>query len=113
MILLQANTAAVIDPAAIVAALRAHQWMLVAAFAIYAVALLAKQGWLGTWFQTHLPPRALPFISPIAGILFLSSSEMIAGKPWLNALVDGLLAGFLPLIGHELVVESARGGKEL
>jgi hypothetical protein len=103
-----------VDATAFVDAFKGHQWALLAALVIYAFAALSKQGWLGTTLQAHLPKRMLPFLAPLTALLLLSTGEMIFGKiPWPTAILDGFIAGWLPIVGHQVVIESMRGGKEL
>lgn len=103
-----------VDATAIIDALKDHDWVFLGAFAIYLLVVLVKQGWLGIWLQAHLPRRTIPFVAPVTGVLFLSTTEFLFGhQPWSKALFDGLAAGFLPLIAHATIVDSARGGTEL
>lgn len=111
VVLLQATPT--IDATVILNAIKGHQLAPVVAVVLYFLAAAIKQGWLGTWLQAKLSPRFLPFLSPVAGVLSLSSVEILAGAPWLSAVVDGLMAGLGPILGHEVVVEAWRNGKEI
>lgn len=91
----------------------AHQWVLFGALVIGLFVALVKQGQLGTWLQAKMPPRFIPFFAPCIGALGLTSSEVIAGKPWQGAVVDGINAGILAVFGHQLIIEGMRNGKEL
>jgi|SRR5882672_1297511 len=105
-----------LDPALLpqlLAAWNAHAWPLVGAIVTMWLIMLAKQGWLSTWVASRLPARYLPWIAVVLGVLGTSSTEIIAGKPWVAAVVDGLMSGIGAVFGHQAFVESARGGKEI
>ncbi len=105
------------DLNAILVALAGHKWVLAVALVVGGFVALAKQGWLSAWLQAHLPKAALPYLAPVLGVLGVVSAELVAGKPWAQALTDGLSTGLSGGIGavflHEAIVEGARGGKEL
>jgi hypothetical protein len=105
------------DLNAILSALASHQWALLVALVVGGVVALAKQGWLSSWLQQHLPKAALPYLAPLLGFLGVASADIIEGKPWLQAITDGLSTGLSGGIGavflHEVVVEGARKGKEI
>ena len=102
-----------VDGAFLYKAFTQHEWALGSAVILYGLAVLIKQGWLGPWLQAKIPQRALPVIAPATSLVLLTTGEIIGGKAWPSAVFDGLLAGFLPVIGHEVVIESARNGKEI
>lgn len=105
--------AATVDPNALVDAFHNHQWALLEALGVYFFAAFCKQGWFSLWLAARIPKRALPVLVPLTGIALFWAGEVIAGKPWQAALVDGLIAGFVPVVGHAVVVDAARGGKEI
>ena len=78
-----------------------------------AIVATAKQGWLGSWIAKKLPPAALPYLALVLGTLGVASAEIIAGKPVLQALIDGFVAGMGSIVGHDTLVEGMRGGKEI
>jgi hypothetical protein len=94
-------------------AAQGHEWIVVAALVIGAIVAFAKQGWLSFWIANHLPPATRPYLAMVLGVLGLSSAELAAHVPLVRALIDGLLAGITAMAGHQLVVEGARGGKEI
>lgn len=102
-----------LDFNAIASAFSHHEWVLLGALLIYGLTTLAKQGWLGAWLQRVIPKRYIPLIAPTLGVLGLTTSEIIGHTPWPQAIFDGLSAGVLAVFGHETIVESARGGKEI
>lgn len=94
-------------------ALTARNYVLFGALAIGFLVALMKQGWVSRWLATKLPAAGLPYLSVVLGSLLVSSAEVVAGKPVKMALVHGFLAGVMAIFGHEVVIEGARGGKEL
>jgi hypothetical protein len=101
-----------IDSSLISDAIQSHQWALLAAIVLYLFTAALKQGWLGSTLA-RLPKRLIPVVPSVLGIVTLTLGELIGHRPWPMALADGLIAGFAPILGHEFIVESARGGKEL
>ena len=95
------------------AALRGGQWVFAGALFVGGFVALSKQGWLGSYIAKKLPPSALPYFSVTLGVVGLSATEIVSGKPLWPAIVDGIQAGILAVFGHETVVEGMRGGKEL
>lgn len=101
---------------AFLAAAVAHKWVLLGALFIGAFVATAKQGWLGNAMQKQLPPRWIPFLAPIYAAMTVGSTEIIAGKTWQVSLSESwgaLVAGVLAIVGHQLVIEGIRNGKEL
>ncbi len=104
------------DPSVLFTALLGHDWPVVVGFGLYWVFAFVKQGWVGTWLQAKLPARFLPLISPAIGALGAYCADLLAGQSFAaaaSAILPGVLAGILPVVGHEVVVESLRGGREL
>jgi hypothetical protein len=98
---------------ALLAALQGKQWILVGAILVGGLIALLKQGWAGAWFAKVLPPAAIPYVAVVLGAVGLSAAEVIAGKPFAQALIDGIQAGITSVFGHELLVEGIRSGKEI
>jgi len=98
---------------ALLTAIFAHNWTLTAAIVVGGVVALAKQGYLSAWLAKKLPPAALPYLSVALGVLGLGASEIVAGTPWQQAILDGIKSGILAVFGHEVGIESLRRGREL
>ena len=101
------------DLSALLSAIASKQWVVAGALIVGALVAAAKQGWLSTWLAHHLPPAVLPYLAVSLGALGLASAEVLAGKPLAQALLDGVSSGILAVFGHEVCIESLRGGKEL
>jgi hypothetical protein len=97
---------------ALLAALEGKQWVAAGALAIGLLVALAKQGWLSTKIASWLPPKYIPYEAMALGVLGVSSAEILAGKPIVAALIDGVMAGMGATAAHEIVIQSARSGKE-
>lgn len=100
-----------VDPQTILAALQAHQWLVLGGIGISLTIAVVKQRSL--WFAAHVPAWALPWMAVGLGVLGVGSTDLIAGKTWRQALFDGLASGVLAVFAHQTVVEGARGGKEI
>lgn len=95
-------------------------WLGIAALLIGAVVRLLKADRLNLALERFgakpIPKRVLPWIAVVLGVASGVIAGMQVGKTWSAALVgafEGLVAGAFAIMGHELVVESARDGKEI
>jgi hypothetical protein len=91
----------------------AHNWILFAALIIGASIALAKQGWFSAWVASKLPPRAIPSYAFALALLGAAATELIAGVPLQIALLHAFAAAAAAILGHNVVIEGMRGGKEL
>jgi hypothetical protein len=99
--------------APLLAALKDHRYAFAGAVLVNVLVTVAKQGWFSNAVASKLPARYLPFVAVGLGVLSVSSTEVIAGMPWTQALFDGLAAGVTAVFGHQAVVEASRNGKEV
>lgn len=97
----------------LVAEIIARKWIVVAAILVGGLVALMKQGWLGAWIARKLPPVALPYLAVVLGALGFSATEIVQGKPFGQAIVEGIASGMLAVFGHQTLIEGLRGGKEL
>ena len=98
---------------ALVAAVQTHAWTMVAALVVGALIAFCKQGWASKWLDAKLTPAVIPWVSYALTFLSAAAADVIAGQPWPAALQAAFLAGFVPMVGHQFVIESLRGGKEI
>ena len=101
------------NPTAIVAAFTNHQWLLLSGLSLAAVVALAKQGWLSDLIAKKLTPTVIPYYTLLLSVLSVGSADLVAGKTWQQALADAVGAAFTAIATHQLVVESARKGREI
>lgn len=94
-------------------ALAAHNYLMVVALLVATLVGLAKSGWMSAWLASKLPAIARPWVALALGALGTMSAAVVAGGDIKKALLDGLMAALAAIAGHELVVESARGGREV
>ena len=97
----------------IIAAFQAHQWVLFGALVVGGFIAFAKQGWFSAWVQSKMPSAAIPYYAMGLGVLAMMATDLSTGKTWQQAITDGLMAGMTAVFGHQLLIESARGGKEI
>lgn len=90
--------------------LLAHKWIPAAALAIGFVVRVLKSD---TVLPFQIPARARVWAAFGFGIVAGVLDKVASGDTWQNAIVGGLLAGVTSVTGHELIVESLRGGKEM
>jgi hypothetical protein len=81
-----------------------HRDAFIAAFLIGFVIRLLKDD---TVLPT-VPARARPWLSLFGGLLLGAAEKVLEGKTWEAALIDALLAGFLPM-GGDGIVKSVLG----
>jgi hypothetical protein len=98
---------------AILVALHSSQWLVAGALSVGLLVALAKSGRLSMWLAMKVPPKYLPYEAMALGVLGVGSTEVLAGKPVKVAIVDGFLSAIFAISGHDLVIEAARGGKEI
>lgn len=60
-----------------------------------------------------IPAKWRPWLAVALGILSTVVNMLATGTPLKDALAGGLVAALASISGHELLVESARGGREL
>ena len=100
----------------ILQAIAAHQWEVLGGLFVGAIVATAKQGWLGTWVQSKLPARYIPFLAPTYAALAVLAADLIANKS--IAVIEqtvgaAVVSGIISVFGHELLIEGIRNGKEL
>ncbi|WP_394849723.1 hypothetical protein LZC95_20000 [Pendulispora brunnea] len=86
-----------------------HKWVPFAALAIGAVVRVLKSDTPLPTVPTAWRPWLALGLGAVAGVL----QAVVGGTAWSKALLDGLTAALTAIAGHDLVIESLRGGKEL
>lgn len=61
----------------------------------------------------HIPSAARPLLALLLGALGGGVDMMARGTPWKDALLQGLAAAITAMVGHAVLVEGARDGKEV
>ena len=90
-----------------------HRYILFFAIVAGSVVAMTKGGWFTTWVAIHVPAWARPYLALAVAIAGTASTEIKAGVDWKRALIDGLYAAALAVLGHQTVVEGMRGGREV
>lgn len=93
----------------VIAAILAHQWLLVASLVIGLCIRASKDDVVGP----VIPSRARPYVALALGILSGVIDAAMNHKPILQALIEGLIAGGTAILGHNVFIEGVRKGKEL
>lgn len=101
-----------LDVLAIVELAHGHAWIPLAALVVGFLTRLLKteraQSWLGPLPAAHRPKVALLF-GVAAGVL----DGIANGTQWHSALIGGVLSALIAMGGHDLLIESIRGGREV
>ncbi len=61
----------------------------------------------------RIPARARPLVALLLGIASGALEAVVAGTPWQKAVIGGVIAAAVAIASHQLVIEGARGGREL
>ncbi len=93
----------------ITALIKAHAWLPLAALAIGLGVRLLKSD---TKIPIDIPPQYRVWFAVILGIVAGVLDKAANGTPWKDAIIGGLSATALAVLGHNIVIDSARGGKE-
>jgi hypothetical protein len=87
-----------------------HRWAALCALLAGVLVRLSKSDNL---VPLNIPARLRPWIPVVFGVFGAVAEALANGKPWSQAIVAGIFVALAPIAGHELLVESLRGGKEL
>ncbi len=93
--------------------LQDHQWVAGAAILVGLLVSATKQGWFGAWVQAHVPAMARPWLALVLASLGAVATRVQAGQDLPHALIDAAYAAAVAVLGHQVVVEGARGGQEI
>ena len=102
-----------LDLAALFNAVVSRQWLIFGALIVFPLIGLAKQGWLSTKIAGWLTPRLTPYWAILLGILTTGCKDILAHQSWQAALQDGIMTGIAAIMSHQLLIESARSGREI
>lgn len=94
----------------LVAMLGEHRWVAACALVIGAIVRVLKSD---TPLPFTVPAKWRGWLAIGLGIVAGALEAVAGGTPWARALAEGLTAALIAITGHELGVESLRGGKEL
>jgi putative Ca2+/H+ antiporter (TMEM165/GDT1 family) len=105
-----------LDFNAILQAVANHQWELLGGLVVGAVIATAKQGWLGSKIQKLFPAKYIPFLAPTYAALGVLGTDLVTGKSFtviVSTVGSAIFSGFAATLGHEMLIEGLRGGKEI
>lgn len=97
----------------VVDAIKAHNWVLLAALVVGFLVAVAKQGWAGAWIASKMPARALPYYAVVLSLLGAAATQLTQGVPLNTVISNALAAAAIAIAGHNVVIEGLRGGVEL
>lgn len=95
---------------ALVALVMAHKWVALTVVAIGALVRLTKED---TVVPIDVPARWRPLLAFFLGQASAVLEHLAAGAPWGAAVVDGLAASVLAILGHEWIVERLLGDRAM
>jgi hypothetical protein len=85
-----------------------HKWVPALAIVIGAAVRILKSG----RFIPAVPPAWRPWLALVLGAALAVVQAVAGGLPWHRAIAGSLMAALTAIAGHDLVVESLRGGRE-
>ena len=103
--------------AALASLILEHKWLgvsviVVGALVRYSKGDLPMPSWMATAFL-KIPSKARPALSLSLGVLSGCLDALASGKAWKIAIKDGIVTGALPILGHYLLVDVARDGRDV
>ena len=87
-----------------------HKWIPLAAVIVGLVIRLLKSD---TKIPITIPTRARVWLVLALGVVAGTLEKVGTGGQWTPAIVDGLIAALLAMLGHETIVNSVRGGRDV
>lgn len=93
----------------VLALVAGHKWVALAAVVIGLVVRLLKDDTALPTIKARWRPWAAIGLGIVAGVL----EKVSDGMAWKPALLGGLFAAVAAIVGHDLLIEGVRGGKEL
>ena len=88
----------------------AHKWIAVSAVVIGAIVRLSKED---TIVPIDVPAKWRPLLAIALGQISAVLEHLAAGAPWGAAIVDGILASVVAILGHEWIVERLLGDRAM
>lgn len=88
-----------------------HKWVALAAILIGLLVRLLKDD--TSTIPVVVPAKWRPWLALGLGLVAGALDRVATGTPWGEALIAGAIAGLLPVVGHQYLIESLRGGQEL
>lgn len=99
-----------IDLSQVLALVGERKWMLLLALVIGFVVRQVKPD---AAFPVNVPARLRPLVAVLLGVIAGACDALLAGTPWKDALVTGVSAALLAILGHVFGIDVLRGGKEV
>lgn len=99
-----------IDIPAVLALLKAHAWIALAAILVGLLVRVLKSD---VKITPTIPARYRPFLALALGQLAAVLDHVASGTPWRDAAIGGFIAAVVAMVGHEAAIEKLRGGQEL
>lgn len=97
--------------------LRQHSWVAAASVVVGGLVRASKSGLLGDLpllgpLVARIPPKKRPYLALALGQLSALLEAVTKGTSWREAVLHGLVASAVAIMGHDLGVEALRDGKE-
>lgn len=86
-----------------------HKYLGLSAVLIFAIARMMKDDTKGP----SIPPRLRTPLVIVLGVAAGILERVSMGVTWEDAVFDGISAALLATMGHQFLIESVRGGKEI
>jgi hypothetical protein len=97
------------DISAFLSLVQAHAWVPLASLVIGVLVRLVKADVIGP----TVPPRWRPYLALGLGVISGVLDAVIAGQPWLTAILGGLASAAAAILGHDFIIAGLRNGKEI
>lgn len=88
-----------------------HLYILVVAIVVGGLVAASKAGWFGDWLA-KVPAKARPWMALGMSCLAMVAAQVQQGVDWRKALLHGVYAAAVAVLGHQTIVEGMMSGKE-
>lgn len=89
---------------------KAKQWVPLSAAVVFALLRLMKND---TKFPINIEPRVRVWMALVLGLIAGLLSAVANGLHWQTAVLIGIAASAMAVLGHNVAIDSLRGGKEI
>lgn len=98
----------------VLALVRDHNWIPIAAILDGFLIRLAKDDRYVQWFPITIAPKWRPWFALALGVLIgIVALKLLSHGAWSEAVLGGLGAGMTAITGHALIIDSLRNGRDI
>jgi len=88
-----------------------HKWVALAALVVGTLVRAMKAD--STFLPFDVPARWRPLLALGLGISSGVLQKATTGTPWREAIMGGVISGVMAIVGHDVLIEGLRAGREV